>query len=96
MLLSTWLGRYERLPCHRLQVRPRIRRLLRRKLGTDDIIEVGDVETFSQILADTAPIQLLFNWRLYVHSTRNLPTALEGTSSDGLVATLTPLLRKEY
>lgn len=39
--------------------------LLRRKLGTDCIIEVGDVETLIRALADLPPDLLLLDWRLY-------------------------------
>ena len=39
--------------------------LLRRKMGTDDIVEVGDVETLIRTLADASPDLLLLDWRLY-------------------------------
>jgi DNA-binding NarL/FixJ family response regulator len=39
--------------------------LLRRKLGTDGIVEVQDVETLIRALADTPPDLLLLDWRLY-------------------------------
>jgi DNA-binding NarL/FixJ family response regulator len=39
--------------------------LLRRKLGTNGIVEVGDVETLIRALADTPPDLLLLDWRLY-------------------------------
>lgn len=39
--------------------------LLRRKLGTDCIFEVKDVETLIRTLADTSPDLLLLDWRLY-------------------------------
>lgn len=39
--------------------------LLRRKLGTNGIIEVQDVETLIRALADTPPDLLLLDWRLY-------------------------------
>ena len=39
--------------------------LLRRKLGTDGIVEVGDVESLIRTLADTPPDLLLLDWRLY-------------------------------
>jgi DNA-binding NarL/FixJ family response regulator len=39
--------------------------LLRRKLGTDCIFEVKDVETLIRTLADTPPDLLLLDWRLY-------------------------------
>jgi DNA-binding NarL/FixJ family response regulator len=39
--------------------------LLRRKLGTDGIVEVADVEALIRILADATPDLLLLDWRLY-------------------------------
>ena len=39
--------------------------LLRRKLGTDCIFEVKDVETLIRTLADAPPDLLLLDWRLY-------------------------------
>jgi two-component system nitrate/nitrite response regulator NarL len=39
--------------------------LLRRKMGTDGIVEVGDVETLIRTLADASPDLLLLDWRLY-------------------------------
>lgn len=39
--------------------------LLRRKLGTECIIEIPDVETLIRALADTPPDLLLLDWRLY-------------------------------
>lgn len=39
--------------------------LLRRKLGTDCIIEIADVETLIRSLADLPPDLLLLDWRLY-------------------------------
>lgn len=39
--------------------------LLRRKLGTNGIVQVGDVETLIRVLADTTPDLLLLDWRLY-------------------------------
>ena len=39
--------------------------LLRRKLGTDGIVEIQDVETLIRVLADTPPYLLLLDWRLY-------------------------------
>jgi len=39
--------------------------LLHRKLGTNCIIEVKDVETLIRSLADTPPDLLLLDWRLY-------------------------------
>jgi DNA-binding NarL/FixJ family response regulator len=39
--------------------------LLKRRLGANSIIEVGDVESLIRILADTPPDLLLLDWRLY-------------------------------
>ena len=39
--------------------------LLRRKLGTDEMMEVCDVETLIRSLANTPPDLLLLDWRLY-------------------------------
>jgi DNA-binding NarL/FixJ family response regulator len=39
--------------------------LLQRKLGTDCIVEIRDVETLIRALADTSPDLLLLDWRLY-------------------------------
>lgn len=39
--------------------------LLRRKLGTNGIIEIGDLETLIRALADMPPDLLLLDWRLY-------------------------------
>jgi two-component system, NarL family, nitrate/nitrite response regulator NarL len=39
--------------------------LLQRKLGTNGIFEVKDVETLIRTLADTPPDLLLLDWRLY-------------------------------
>ena len=39
--------------------------LLRRKLDTNSILEVCDVETLIRALADTPPDLLLLDWRLY-------------------------------
>lgn len=39
--------------------------LLHRKLGTDGIVEVQDVETLIRALADVSPNLLLLDWRLY-------------------------------
>jgi DNA-binding NarL/FixJ family response regulator len=39
--------------------------LLRRKLGTNGIVEVGDVETLIRALAGASPDLLLLDWRLY-------------------------------
>ena len=100
--------------------------LLRRKLGTNGIIEVDGVETLIRALADTPPDLLLLDWRLYgspaPETCRLLQRAYpqlkivllsvdagdgtaareagaefihKGASPDELIATLTPLLRKE-
>jgi two-component system, NarL family, invasion response regulator UvrY len=100
--------------------------LLRRKLGTDVIIEVSDVETLIRTLSDTIPDLLLLDWRLYgspaPETCRLLQRAYpclrivllsvdaddaatakqagasfihKGAAPDELIATLTPLLRKE-
>jgi len=39
--------------------------LLHRKLGTEGIVEVQDVETLIRALADASPDLLLLDWRLY-------------------------------
>ena len=39
--------------------------LLRRKMGTNGIVEAGDVETLISTLADASPDLLLLDWRLY-------------------------------
>ena len=39
--------------------------LLRRKMGTNGIVEVSDVETLIRTLADGSPDLLLLDWRLY-------------------------------
>jgi DNA-binding NarL/FixJ family response regulator len=39
--------------------------LLRRRLNTDNIIEVQDVETLIRALANAPPDLLLLDWRLY-------------------------------
>jgi two-component system nitrate/nitrite response regulator NarL len=100
--------------------------LLRRKLGTNGILEVKDVETLIRTLADTSPDLLLLDWGLYgspaPETCRLLRKAYphlkivllsvdasdataakeagadfihKGASPDELIATLTPLLRKE-
>lgn len=99
--------------------------LLQRKLGTQSIFEVKDVETLIRTLADTPPDVLLLDWRLYgspapetcrllrrayphlrialLSVDANDATAAKeagadfihkGASPDELIATLTPLLRK--
>ena len=101
--------------------------LLRRKLGTDCIFEIENVETLIRTLADTPPDLLLLDWRLYgspapetcrllrkaypqmsivlLSVDANDETAAKeagadfihkGASPDELIATLAPLLRKEY
>ena len=100
--------------------------LLRRKLGTVEIIEVDRVETLIRVLADTPPDLVMLDWRLYgspaPETCRLLQRAYpslkivllsvdandaiaareagaafiyKGASPDELIATLTPLLRKE-
>ena len=100
--------------------------LMQRKLGTNCIVEVKDVETLIRSLADTPPDLLLLDWRLYgspaTETCRLLQKAYpylkivllsvdandataakeagaafihKGASPDELIATLTPLLRKE-
>ena len=39
--------------------------LLKRKMGTNGIVEVGDVETLIRTLAEASPDLLLLDWRLY-------------------------------
>jgi len=39
--------------------------LLRRKMGTNGIVEVGDVETLIRTLAGESPEVLLLDWKLY-------------------------------
>lgn len=100
--------------------------LLQRKLGTNGILEVKDVETLIRTLADTPPDVLLLDWRLYgspapetcrllrkaypqlsivlLSVDANDATAAKeagadfihkGASPDELIATLTPILRKD-
>jgi len=100
--------------------------LMQRKLGTNCIVEVKDVETLIRSLADTPPDLLMLDWRLYgspaTETCRLLRRAYpylkivllsvdandetaakqagagfihKGASPDELIATLTPLLRKE-
>ena len=100
--------------------------LLRRKLGTEEIVEVDSVETLIRALAVTPPDLVLLDWRLYgspaPETCRLLQRAYpclkivvlsvdasdavaakeagaaftyKGASPDELIATLTPLLRKE-
>ncbi len=99
---------------------------MQRKLGTNCILEVKDVETLIRSLADTPPDLLMLDWRLYgspaTETCRLLRKAYpdlriillsvdandataakeagadfihKGASPDELIATLTPLLRKE-
>jgi DNA-binding NarL/FixJ family response regulator len=99
--------------------------LLQRKLGTNCIIEVKDVEALIRSLADTPPDLLMLDWRLYgspaTETCRLLRKAYphlkiillsvdandataakeagadfihKGAPPDELIATLTPLLRK--
>jgi two-component system, NarL family, nitrate/nitrite response regulator NarL len=100
--------------------------LLRRKLGTDCILEVKDVETLIRALADTPPDILLLDWRLYGSPAPEICRLLrkayphlrivllsvdandaaaakdagagfihKGASPDELIATLTPIFRKD-
>jgi len=100
--------------------------LLRRKLGTEQIVEVDSVETLIRALAGTPPDLVMLDWRLYgspaPETCRLLQRAYpelkiillsvdaddavaakeagaafiyKGASPDELIATLTPLLRKE-
>ena len=100
--------------------------LLRRKLGTDGILEVDSVESLIRTLADHSPDLLLLDWKLYgspapetcrllqraypqlkiillsvdagdATAAREAGAAFvhKGASPDDLIATLTPLLRKE-
>jgi DNA-binding NarL/FixJ family response regulator len=100
--------------------------LLQRKMGTDGIVEVGDVETLIRALADASPDLLLLDWRLYGSPAPDTCRLLQkaypqlkivllsvdandeaaakeagadfiykGASPDELIATLTPLLRKD-
>lgn len=100
--------------------------LLQRKLGTDNLAEVRDIEALIRSLANTSPDLLLLDWRLYgspaTETCRLLRKAYphlkivllsvdandaaaareagadfihKGASPDELLATLTPLLRKE-
>jgi DNA-binding NarL/FixJ family response regulator len=99
--------------------------LLQRKLGTECILEVQDVEALIRTLAETPPDLLLLDWQLYgspaPETCRLLRRAFphlkilllsvdaedetaareagadfihKGASPDDLIATLTPLLRK--
>ena len=100
--------------------------LLRRKLGTEKIVEVDSVETLIRALAETPPDVVLLDWRLYGSPAPDTCRLLQraypclkivllsvdandavaakeagaafiykGASPDELIATLTPLLRKE-
>jgi DNA-binding NarL/FixJ family response regulator len=100
--------------------------LLRRKLGTEKVVEVDSLETLIRALAETPPDLVLLDWRLYgspaPETCRLLQRAYpclkivllsvdandaiaakeagasfiyKGASPDELIATLTPLLRKE-
>jgi two-component system, NarL family, invasion response regulator UvrY len=100
--------------------------LLRRKLGTEKIVEVDSVETLIRALAETPPDLVLLDWRLYgspapetcrllqraypclkivllsvdandASAAREAGAAFihKGASPDELIATMTPLLRKE-
>ena len=100
--------------------------LLRRKLGSNEIVEVDSVETLIRALADMPPDLVLLDWRLYgspapetcrllqraypnlkiillsvdandASAARDAGAAFiyKGASPDEVIATLTPLLRKE-
>jgi two-component system phosphate regulon response regulator PhoB len=100
--------------------------LIKRKLNSDCLMEVADLETLIRTLADAPPDLLLLDWRLYgspapetcrllrkaypclnivlLSVDANDATAAKeagagfihkGASPDELIATLTPLLRKE-
>lgn len=100
--------------------------LLQRRLGTNGIVQVGDVESLIRALADTPPDLLLLDWRLYgspaPETCRLLQKAYpclkivllsvdandagaakeagaafihKGASPDELIATLSPLLRRD-
>jgi len=100
--------------------------LLRRKMGTDGIVEVSDVETLIRTLVDGSPDLLLLDWRLYGSPAPDTCRLLQkayphlkivllsvnaddeaaakeagadfihkGAPPDELIATLTPLLRKD-
>ena len=45
--------------------RKALKLLLRRKLGTNGIVEIGDVETLIRALAGPPPDLLLLDWSLY-------------------------------
>jgi two-component system, NarL family, nitrate/nitrite response regulator NarL len=45
--------------------RKALKLLLRRKLGMNGIVEVGDAETLIRTLANAPPDLLLLDWRLY-------------------------------
>lgn len=106
--------------------RKALKLLLKRKLGTNGISEVGDVETLIRKLAGESPDLLLLDWRLYGSPAPDTCRLLQkayphlkivllsvnaddesaareagahfihkGASPDELVATLTPLLRKD-
>jgi len=49
--------------------------LLQRKMGTNGIVEVGDLEALIRTLADTPPDLILLDWRLYGSPAPNLPAA---------------------
>ncbi len=100
--------------------------LLRRKMGTNGIVEVSDVETLIRTLADGSPDLLLLDWRLYGSPAPDTCRLLQkayphlkivllsvnaddeaaakeagadfiykGAPPHELIATLTPLLRKD-
>ena len=100
--------------------------LLRRKMGTNNIVEVEEVQTLIRTLADASPDLLLLDWRLYGSPAPDTCRLLQkayphlkivllsvdandeaaakeaganfiykGAPPDELIATLTPLLRKD-
>ncbi len=100
--------------------------LLRKKLGSKEILEARDVEALIRVLADTPPDLLLLDWKLYGSPAPDTCRLLQkayprlkivilsvnaedetaaksagasfihkGAAPDELIATLTPLLRKE-
>ena len=100
--------------------------LLQHKMGTNGIVEVGDVESLISTLADASPDLLLLDWKLYGSPAPDTCRLLQkayphlkiillsvnaddeaaakeagadfihkGAPPDELIATLTPLLRKE-
>lgn len=48
-----------------LSTRKALALLLRRKLGTDNIVEAGNAESVMHILADNPPDLFLLDWKIY-------------------------------